>query len=69
MKPSRDPAVLISPSLVDVGQPGPDVCQVGRTRPSVREREENKGTIVRVTVSPSVRRQRENAFEFRENAK
>lgn len=42
MKPSRDSPVLMIPSLVHLGQPGPDVRQVGRTRASVREREREK---------------------------
>lgn len=34
---SRDSPVLMIPSLVHLGQPGPDVCQVGTTRASVCE--------------------------------
>lgn len=31
---SRDSSVLMTPSRVDAGQPGPDVCRVRRTRAS-----------------------------------
>lgn len=36
--PSRDPSVLMTPSRVDVGQPGTDVCRVRRT-------EDQPGTV------------------------
>lgn len=39
MKASRDRPVLMITSLVHLWQPGPDVCQVGRTRASAREQQ------------------------------
>lgn len=42
MKASRDSPVLMIPSLVHLWQPGPDVCQVGRTRASVREKQQQQ---------------------------
>lgn len=53
MNLSRDSPVLMIPSLVHLGQPGPDVCQVGTTRASVWE-SKSQETVLRVTVKPSV---------------
>lgn len=47
VKASRDRPILMIPSVVHLWQPGPVICQVGRTRASVREWDKRRSSSVK----------------------